>query len=121
MTEQPDEMRYTDVTLFVISKKAEGETGTVSEMDYGSDLTAALEQGELLHKSMEQVCGVQQQAIFVVFKDFGNASAKTFNLPDWLMSRDHYQERYGTLSKLFDLGYTDSESMRMLLRFPDDH
>lgn len=119
MAEQPAEMRYSDVTLFAISKKAEHETATISEMGYADDLTAALRQGELLLKSMEQVCGSLRQAIFIVYKDFGHSSAKTFNLPDWLISRDHYQERHEALSKLFDLGFTDSESMCMLLRFPE--
>lgn len=90
MAEQPAEMRYSDVTLFAISKKAEHETATISEMGYADDLTAALRQGELLLKSMEQVCGSLRQAIFIVYKDFGHSSAKTFNLPDWLISRDHY-------------------------------
>lgn len=116
----PAPSRYADVTLFAISKRTEGETTKISEIAYGHDLAAALKQGDLLLKSMEEVCGVLRRAIFIVYKDFGIASVKTFNLPDWLIvGPDHHHERYETLSKLFQQGYTDSESISMLLRFPD--
>ncbi len=115
-------LRYSGVTLFVITKRrADGGTArtTIREMDFGGDLPAALEQARLILDSMERVCELSRVAVFIVYKDFGGASVKPFNLPAWLMDPYHYHDRYEALKKLCELGYTDSEGMCMLLRFPD--
>lgn len=118
---QQPALRYSGVTLFAITKRrADGGTATtISEMDFGVDLAAALEQARLILDSMERVCELSRVAVFIVYKDFGGASVKPFNLPAWLMDPYHYHDRYEALKKLCELGYTDSESMCMLLRFPD--
>ena len=111
--------RYSGVVLFTIAKRDGFTTTTIGEMGFGGDLGAALKQAGLILDSMARVCELRRVAVFIVYKDFGNASVKAFDLPDWLMDPHHYHERYEALKRLYELGYPDSEGLSMLLRFPD--